>query len=688
MQLNILVRGQSNAYYFDQLGGSAILKYALEHTLGFDGVRDRVNLVGTSVPDPAGNTTIYGGTSLLPTPSGGPHWLDVVGTDGVGTGTAATLSAGLLEQGLLAHVVALPADVRAAPTAVIWLHNEGDANWTGQTQAAWTRAVRYDAGLVRAALGQTAATVPYLFTDVIPFDADDAASMQAIKAGMESLAADPSFNGAIGTRTGDLDMDNPANGLAPGRVIFGGPHVDRTDVAVLARRISRTLIDSFARCARPGSPLALAGGRLDDAGPQAVSATVVEGSPTQLVVGLTPDPASSGLAALGAGAAAGLGWSVRSGGGSLAASAAAALPGGRLLLSFGAPVPADGTATLHYGYGTGRIAAGAASHSGAGYPGEGAGAPGRANAIYDDQGMTVWTAAAGVPAGAGARPLALDGDAGDYRIAAVPGGMMLVRDVRPGAGSDLVLQDTTVLGFRNGPRLFEPTGTLSDVARLYRTALARPPDQVSAVAFRDGSTDIGHLAEYMPASPEFITRAGPLDDAAFVRMLYVNGLGRAPEAAGANGWAALLYAGASRGAVLRGVADSVEARINQAPGAGGGLLAEAVRLYGATLGGASPKQLASAVGFLAGGGTAAALAASVGASAEFAAAHGRQDASAFVDSVYLSALGRPTQGDAGGWVAALDAGAARPQIALAIADSVEGRLYTSAATHLGLVALV
>ena len=63
------------------------------------------------------------------------------------------------------------------------------------------------------------------------------------------------------------------------------------------------------------------------------------------------------------------------------------------------------------------------------------------------------------------------------------------------------------------------------------------------------------------------------------------------------------------------------------------------------------------------------------------------DASAFVDSVYVSALGvrpgcppwvsalgRPTQGDAGGWVAALDAGAARPQIALAIADSVEGRL--------------
>ena len=41
---------------------------------------------------------------------------------------------------------------------------------------------------------------------------------------------------------------------------------------------------------------------------------------------------------------------------------------------------------------------------------------------------------------------------------------------------------------------------------------------------------------------------------------------------------------------------------------------------------------------------------------------------------WVSSLGRPTQGAAGGWVAALDAGAARPQIALAIADSVEGRL--------------
>ncbi len=390
MELNILLRGQSNAILFDQLGGYAAVQTDVDQLLGFDGVTNKVNILGGATPDAEGNVTAVGATALLPPVTN--HWLNLVNGD-----YTQGFTAGPIEQGLLNYIGDLPADERAAPTAVLYMHDESDASIAGgETTAEWMAGVQYEAGLVRQAFGQTAATVPYLFVPV-PFDADDAATMQAIRLGQEQLAADPAFNGAVATHTGDLNMDNSFNGLPAGDVIYGGPHIDQQDADILAARIAPSVADAFAQYALPGSPLALASGHVDDSGPQAVRVDWVPAQPTQVIVTLQNDPSALGLEPLGAEAAAGLGWTIRDGDSSIAATSAQELPGNQLLLTFAGAVPTDATALLFYDYGTGRLAVGATTHTGSGYPGTGVGSPGEGNGIYDTDGLPAWASAAGVP---------------------------------------------------------------------------------------------------------------------------------------------------------------------------------------------------------------------------------------------------------------------------------------------------
>ncbi len=391
MELNILLRGQSNAILF----GYAAVQTDVDQLLGFDGVTNKVNILGGATPDAEGNVTAVGATALLPPVTN--HWLNLVNGD-----YTQGFTAGPIEQGLLNYIGDLPADERAAPTAVLYMQDESDASIAGaETTAEWMAGVQYEAGLVRQAFGQTAATVPYLFVPV-PFDADDAATMQAIRLGQEDLAADPAFNGAVATHTGDLNMDNPFNGLPAGDVIYGGPHIDQQDADTLAARVAPSVADAFAQYALPGSPLALANGHVDDSGPQAVRVDWVPAQPTQVIVTLQDDPSALGLEPLGAEAAVGLGWTIRDGDSSISAASAQELPGDQLLLTFAGAVPMDATARLFYDYGTGRLAVGAATHTGPGYPGVGVGSPGEGNGIYDANGLPAWASAAGVTAGSAA----------------------------------------------------------------------------------------------------------------------------------------------------------------------------------------------------------------------------------------------------------------------------------------------
>jgi uncharacterized delta-60 repeat protein len=109
----------------------------------------------------------------------------------------------------------------------------------------------------------------------------------------------------------------------------------------------------------------------------------------------------------------------------------------------------------------------------------------------------------------------------------------------------------------------EFAGFVAPVVRLYFATFLRVPDYngltFNAGLVRNGTVTAAQLADFFVAGPEFTATYGSLDNAQFVTLLYQNVLGRAPDAAGLAGWAALLDGGTyTRGQVLLGFSESAE----------------------------------------------------------------------------------------------------------------------------------
>jgi hypothetical protein len=210
--VNVLIRGQSNAMLFTAFGAAGSLEQQLEARVpGVD-----IHILAEYA---TATSTMYAATGFLNWPEEGE------------------------QQGLLAFIRAEPADIRDNPTITLWMHNEFDANTPGVTTSQWVAAVRADAALVRDALGQDAATTPYTFT-YVNYLFTAAGSPEAIKAGMNLLSADPGFNARFDSTTlNGLVMDGP--GEPP------GGHIGFGDAYVVADRLA----DFMA-----GTVVALAGG--------------------------------------------------------------------------------------------------------------------------------------------------------------------------------------------------------------------------------------------------------------------------------------------------------------------------------------------------------------------------------------------------------------------------------------------
>ncbi|WP_280136478.1 SdrD B-like domain-containing protein, partial [Methylobacterium sp. Leaf88] len=368
--LNVVLRGQSNTYFPTLYGDLPKLEAAIEAQLGFDGVRQRVNVIGTR-DNADGANTEWPGTGML------TDWLSPVNGDYRNGWTA-----NAQEIGLLSTIGQWSAAQKAAPTAVVWLHNENDSQNAALTPAMWESAVRYEAGLVRGVLGQDAATVPYLFVNAIPFPAQTPAVQstqpvqnQAIRVGQAELTEDKDFNAGYAARqASDVDMDVDGHGITrqPGSV-----HFSRADATQIFDRIALSIAETFRASALPGSPLALASGDIDDDGPRVVRAERVAGAPDQLLLTVAFDQATS-LQALGSVAAAGTGWSLRADWNAAASQALATraelVDASHLRLTFDRDVPA--ATELFYGWGGARIA----------LPGQ----PGIGAAIYDDNDLPLW----------------------------------------------------------------------------------------------------------------------------------------------------------------------------------------------------------------------------------------------------------------------------------------------------------
>jgi Ca2+-binding RTX toxin-like protein len=375
MNLNVLVRGQSNAILAMESNGWAghgALRAEVQRLLGFDGSADTISLVYDRY-DPT-KATAFGGTALI------GDWLKANNGD-----WRQGWSNGAQENALLNLVGGLPAGQKADPTATLWFHSEYDSNNAGMTAEQWTSAVRFDAAAVRAALGQGAATTPYLFVSAMPYWGTTEGH-NAIRQGMEQLAADGGFNAAIAARTLDTDIDNDDFDGSQATREYGGPHMDPEDGMQTMLRAARAIAEEFAAYAKPGSPVALAGGNIADAGPQAIHAEVAAAN--QLRIDVSHDHAA-GFQALDPDAAAGVGWSVLGAGGQVTGTAAQLVDGDTLLVTFSGNV--DPAGTLFYGYGYGRLS--------------GADGSGRGNAVYDDQGLPIWVGASGLKVGTWATPV-------------------------------------------------------------------------------------------------------------------------------------------------------------------------------------------------------------------------------------------------------------------------------------------
>ena len=371
MNLNLLVRGQSNAIMLMESNGWAgygALQAEVQRLLGFDGVRDTVSIVYERY-DP-GTATAVGGTALV------GDWLHAKNGD-----WRQGWEVGSQEQALLNRIAALDPAQRDDPTAVLWLHSEYDSANAGLTTEAWMSAVRFDAARVRSALGQSAADVPYLFVSAMPYWGSDE-THQAIRRGMEALADDAAFTARIAARMLDTNIANDdldGNRATPD---YGGPHMDGGDALQTVMRAARAIAEQFASHAKPGSPAASGG--LADQGPEVVQAEILGANKLRLNVA---HDHASGFLALDGDAARGLGWSVQGSGGEVRAVSVSIEDADSLVVTFAGPLPAGGL--LFYGYGYGRLA--------------GADGSGRGNAVYDSQGMPIWVSAAGLRIG-GAAP--------------------------------------------------------------------------------------------------------------------------------------------------------------------------------------------------------------------------------------------------------------------------------------------
>ena len=214
-EVNVLIRGQSNALMFAAYGGAEVLERELEAKLGGD-----VHVLYAWDTEDNHNT-MWSGTSFM-------DW----DTDGQ-------------QHGLLNFIADLPADVKDNPTLTVWMHNEYDQNSMDLTTDQWIREVQTDAALVRAALGQTSATTPYEF---VPIRYPYGGNLEAIQNGMERLSADAGFNADMSDAAWGARMDGgPETGS-------NGSHVGYEDAIDIGYALADELAPVLAKLTGSHTP--------------------------------------------------------------------------------------------------------------------------------------------------------------------------------------------------------------------------------------------------------------------------------------------------------------------------------------------------------------------------------------------------------------------------------------------------
>ncbi|KQP10117.1 hypothetical protein ASF28_02870 [Methylobacterium sp. Leaf99] len=271
-----------------------------------------------------------------------------------------------------------------------------------------------------------------------------------------------------------------------------------------------------------------------------------------------------------------------------------------------------------------------------------------------------------------------------------------------GDGNDVVLTDVTGNAAVFGRVETSAASTTGAVYGLYEALLDRAPDplglQSFTTAIRSGAS-LTDVAGAILGSPEHAGR--PVTGAAYVESLYTSVLNRSADAGGLAAYTNALATGTSQAAVAVQIATSTEAQGVLKPTFDVGVyLPDAVtagvaRLYHGLLNRAPDTDGLLAFSNLvnqgaASGGVDGALrglvstASAMLTSTEYAGTRGSLKDAAFVDSVYLGALGRKAEA-AGSvyWTDQLSHGASRAVVATQIAESPEAQVHLVGQIELG-----
>ncbi|MEC3863211.1 DUF4214 domain-containing protein [Mesobacterium sp. TK19101] len=250
------------------------------------------------------------------------------------------------------------------------------------------------------------------------------------------------------------------------------------------------------------------------------------------------------------------------------------------------------------------------------------------------------------------------------------------------AGNDTILADGMQARFFD----YHPNNYPEMVFRLYQAGLGREPDRPGLLDWMT-KLDAGYinelgLARSIVNSAEFSSVYGPLEDAAFIQLLYQNVLGRDADPGGLQNWLEqMTVVGQTRAQVLLGFSQSPEFITSTAGAAAQYILEtdpavwsdDVFRLFHATL--ARDPDLGGFLDWTAQLSTGVPLLTVMAGfvnSAEFQATYGNLTDTAFVDLLYQNVLGRGA--DAGGlahWLGELGGGASRSQVVFGFSQSAE-----------------
>jgi len=374
---SLLIMGQSNASYFQVSGGAQAMADGLAWYLGA--------LAGNIIFQPSGTyaspdryTQINGHpisnstAPLFPPGAGAGTFLTNPG-DGSDPSTWALGPDGLAVEAYLTGSSAIPtAEDLTDIAAIVWPWTEQDSTAPYSQKALYAGTVKRLAALTRAMVSRTAAQLPLLLWNAIPYETDP--GMQMVRESLADIVADSTQNAALfAAQTADsIPLSATYNALT-GTWTGGDPeHRDETDEAAYGHRGAHVAA-RVALAAGFGDTLSAIPAGMPLAGPRIAHA--FRQSSTQIVITIVHDQGTD--IALPLQAADGAGWALMDGGSVaspgtiIAATAATRIDATHLLLTLSATITnVSADCQVFYPYGSTQI--------------------GRGDAVTDNFGSIAW----------------------------------------------------------------------------------------------------------------------------------------------------------------------------------------------------------------------------------------------------------------------------------------------------------